>query len=51
MAAKPENGHGRHWPWGIAIGLAIVVVINALFAVIAVRGADSVVPSYTAEAR
>jgi hypothetical protein len=51
LAAKPERAAGRHWPWGIAIGLAIVVVINALFAFIAVRGADSVVPSYTTEAR
>lgn len=51
MVARPERGAGRHWPWGIAIGLAIVMVVNAVFAFIAVTGADSVVPSYTTEPR
>jgi len=36
---------------GIAIALAIVVVVNVAFIVIAVRGSDPVVPSYSAEAR
>jgi hypothetical protein len=45
------SSSGRHWPWGIAIGLAIVVVVNALFAWIAVHGADPVVASYQTEPR
>jgi hypothetical protein len=42
---------GRHWPRLIAIGLSIVVVVNVLFAYIAISGADTVVSSYRTEAR
>jgi hypothetical protein len=42
---------GRHWPRLIVLGLAIVVVVNFLFAYIAISGADSVVSSYRTEAR
>ncbi len=42
---------GLRWPWGIAIGLALVVVVNVIFAWVAIRGADDVVSSYNTEAR
>lgn len=41
----------RRWPWGIAIGLACVVLVNAVFAYLAIRGADHVVSSYRTEPR
>jgi flagellar basal body-associated protein FliL len=43
----------RRSPWvvGIIIGLLIVVLVNAGFIYIAMKGADQVVPSYNAEAR
>jgi hypothetical protein len=41
----------RRWPWAIAIGLLIVVLVNAAFAYIAVHGADPVVSSYLTEPR
>lgn len=34
------------WPVIIAVALAVVMVVNALFIYIAVSGADDVVPSY-----
>lgn len=46
-----SNPSGRHWPWSIAIGLLIVVLVNVIFAYVAIAGADDVVPSYTTEAR
>ena len=51
MEPHSDSSSGRSWPWGIAFGLAIVVVVNALFAWIAVRGADPVVTSYQTEPR
>jgi hypothetical protein len=42
---------GRSWPRLIAVGLGIVVLVNLLFAYIAITGADSVVSSYRTEAR
>lgn len=39
------------WPFLIAAGLILVVVVNALFIYIAVSGADDVVPSYATEER
>ncbi|HXG43942.1 MAG TPA: hypothetical protein VNJ71_04200 [Gemmatimonadales bacterium] len=39
------------WPLAIAVGLLVVVVVNALFAYVAIRGADAVVPSYQTEPR
>jgi hypothetical protein len=43
----------RRSPWviGIVIGLTIVVLVNAGFIYLAVKGADQVVPSYRIEAR
>jgi hypothetical protein len=40
-------------PWiiGIIIGFAVVVLVNAAFIYIAVKGADRVAPSYVAEER
>jgi uncharacterized membrane protein len=35
----------------IALGLVIVVVVNVIFAYLAVHGADSIVRSYSTEAR
>jgi hypothetical protein len=46
-----ERPSGRAWPWAIAIGLALVVVVNVLFAYIAIEGADGVVDSYQTEQR
>lgn len=46
-----SSASGRHWPWGIAIGLFLVVVINVLFAYVAIAGADDIVPSYRTEPR
>lgn len=40
-------------PWVIAIiaGLVLMAVVNVIFIVVAVRGADPVVPSYQLEHR
>lgn len=51
MEPTPRSLVSHRWPWAIAIGLFLVVLVNALFAYIAVNGADSVVSSYTTEAR
>lgn len=42
---------GRHWPWGIVLGLLLVVIVNVVFAFVAIRGADPVVSSYRTEPR
>jgi hypothetical protein len=34
------------WPVAIAVGLALVVMVNAIFIYVAVKGADDVAPSY-----
>ena len=39
------------WPIAIAVGLLLVIAINVAFIVIAVRGQDPVVGSYSTEAR
>lgn len=39
------------WPIGIAIVLFIVIVVQVAFAIIAVRTADEVDPTYASEAR
>jgi hypothetical protein len=43
----------RRSPWvvGIVVGLVIVVLVNAGFIYVAVKGADPVVPSYRFEER
>lgn len=47
-SSRPED---RVWPWAITIGLLVVIAVNAVFAYVAIRGADSVVPSYATETR
>jgi hypothetical protein len=34
------------WPVAIAVGLALVVLVNAVFVYIAVKGKEDVAPSY-----
>jgi len=49
-----ERTHRRtdlKWPIGIAIGLALVILVNFAFIYIAVSGADEVAPSYQSEPR
>jgi hypothetical protein len=43
----------RRSPWvvGIIIGFVVMLLMNATFIYIAVKGADQVVPSYHAEQR
>lgn len=48
---EPSSAAGRRWPWGIAIGLFIVILVNAVFAYVAIHGGDQVVSSYTTEPR
>lgn len=39
------------WPVGVALSLFVVVVLQIAFAVVAVRNADTVDPTYAAEKR
>ncbi len=39
------------WMIGLALGLALVVVVNIAFAWVAVTGADALDPTYASEAR
>lgn len=39
------------WPLAITLGLVLVIVVNLVVAVIAVRGADPIVSSYNSEPR
>lgn len=41
----------RRWPLAVAIGLALVIVVNLVFIYIAVSGRDEIVPSYQTERR
>jgi hypothetical protein len=45
------GGKSLIWPMIITVGLIVVVVVNAVFIYIAVKGADAVVPSYNTEER
>jgi hypothetical protein len=45
------GGKSRLWPMIITVGLILVVVVNAVFIYVAVKGADAVVPSYNTEER
>lgn len=51
MEAPADNAQSRLWPIGIIVALVIVVLVNAVFIFVAVRGADEVVPSYNSEPR
>jgi len=46
-----SGGKSRLWPLVITIGLILVIVVNAVFIYVAVKGADAVVPSYNTEER
>lgn len=46
-----EAPRARRWPLAIALGLFVVIVVNVGFAVVAIRGADTVVESYHTEER
>ncbi len=54
-SSSPDGGgagdRDRLWPILITVGLLLVILVNALFIFIAVRGADDVVPSYHTEER
>lgn len=39
-------GSGRAWPMALAAGLLIVVLVNVMFAIVAIGGADPVAESY-----
>lgn len=39
------------WPIAIAVGLALVILVNLAFIYIAVSGKDEIVPSYHSERR
>ena len=51
MAEASAHSRLRLWPIVITLGLAFVVLVNAIFIYIAVSGADDVVPSYHTEER
>ncbi len=41
----------RTWPLGLALALAVVVLVNLAFIYMAVAGADPVAPSYVSGER
>ena len=52
--AGDGDGGGRRdrlWPTLIVVGFVLVILVNAIFIYIAVKGADDVVPSYQTEER
>jgi hypothetical protein len=51
MMTTQRRSPGSPWVIGIVIGFVLIVLVNAGFIYIAVKGADPVVPSYNAEAR
>lgn len=50
-AREQKRGGAWVWPAAIVAGALVVVVVNIAFIVIAVDGADPVVPSYMEEER
>lgn len=48
---EPSSPAGRRWPWGIAIGMLVAIMVNVVFAYVAIAGRDQVVSSYTTEPR
>jgi len=48
---SPDRGTDRRWPIAVAIGLAVVILVNLVFIYVAVSGRDEIVPSYTTERR
>lgn len=52
MSRAPASPERRSpWIYAIVIGLTLMVLVNITFIIIAVRGADDVVPSYLTEHR
>ncbi|HSJ16271.1 MAG TPA: hypothetical protein VK939_17830 [Longimicrobiales bacterium] len=51
MAAAADRSVRSPWVIAIIVGLIIMAVVNVIFIVVAVRGADPVVPSYQLERR
>jgi hypothetical protein len=53
LQALPDRSRAKDWVWpvGIALGLFLVILVNAAFIYIAVSDADEIVPSYAAEER
>jgi hypothetical protein len=51
LEPTPTSADDRRWPRIIALGLAFVVLVNLIFAYLAVHGADTIVRSYSTEAR
>lgn len=43
--------HRSPWPLAVVLGLVLVIVVNLVVAVIAVRGEDPIVSSYNTEPR
>jgi hypothetical protein len=46
VAGSGSAGGRSPWVIGIIIGFVVMLLMNAVFITIAVKGADSVVPSY-----
>lgn len=46
-AEEREAGRRSRWPLAIVIGLILVAIVNVVFIVIAVRGGEPVVESYS----
>jgi hypothetical protein len=51
LEPTPTSADDRRWPRAIALGLVLVVVVNVIFAYLAVHGADAIVGSYRTESR
>lgn len=47
----PTRRSDRTWPLAILIGFGLMILVNAAFAWIAVRGAEPVAASYVTERR
>lgn len=48
---EQSSSTGRGWPWAIAIGLSLVVLVNVIFAYVAIHGGDTIVSTYQTESR
>ena len=48
---EASKAGGRRWLWGLVLGLVVVIVVNTIFAYVAIHGADTIVSSYQTEPR